>query len=51
MSEQRFLVTGGTGFLGSALTRRLVGEGVLVRVFDDSANLRTDGVSVEIYCP
>jgi hypothetical protein len=24
---------------------------LLVRVFDDSANLRTDGVSVEIYCP
>jgi hypothetical protein len=24
---------------------------LLVRVFDDSGNLKTDGVSVEIYCP
>ena len=40
MSEQRFLVTGGTGFLGSALTRRLVGEGVRVRVFDDASRGR-----------
>ena len=40
MSEQRFLVTGGTGFLGSALTRRLVGEGVRVRVFDDDSRGR-----------
>jgi len=40
VSEQRFLVTGGTGFLGSALTRRLVGEGVRVRVFDDDSRGR-----------
>ena len=37
MSDRLFLVTGGTGFLGSALTRRLVNAGVRVRVFDDDS--------------
>jgi nucleoside-diphosphate-sugar epimerase len=34
---RNFLITGGTGFLGAALARRLVGDGHYVRIFDDNS--------------
>jgi nucleoside-diphosphate-sugar epimerase len=37
MSKQHYLVTGGTGFIGSALVIRLVREGHRVRVLDNNS--------------
>jgi len=38
---KRFLVTGGTGFIGSALVKKLVSAGHWVRVLDDNSRGRT----------
>ncbi len=37
MTARRYLVTGGSGFIGAALVRRLVRDGHAVRVLDDNS--------------
>ena len=36
MKKKTYLITGGTGFIGNALVKRLVKEGHKVRVFDNN---------------
>lgn len=45
------LVTGGTGFIGSALVRHLIGKGLSVRVFDNNFRGKTsnlEGISKQV---
>src|SRR5262245_49401090 len=47
----RILVTGGAGFIGAAVARRLCTEGFMVRILDDLSRgrrERLDGLDVEL---
>ena len=37
MKKQKILITGGSGFIGSAITRHLVNKGHSVTVFDNNS--------------
>lgn len=42
MKSKKYLVTGGTGFIGSSLVRRLVREGYSVRIIDNDSRGASD---------
>ena len=52
MKKATYIVTGGTGFLGVEVVKRLLEEGsfvrVVVRTKDDSALLQQDGVELAL---
>jgi UDP-glucose 4-epimerase len=55
MSKKSYLVTGGAGFIGSHITKRLVSEGHHVRVLDNfssghEANLKSFAADIELIC-
>ena len=45
--KQKFLVTGGTGFLGASLVKKLLGEGHAVRVLDNDSRGRRNRLAEE----
>lgn len=45
MRNKRYLVTGGCGFIGANLVRRLCGEGAFVRVIDDLSSGRGENIA------
>ena len=45
--HQRFLITGGAGFIGSHLAERLIGDGHHVTILDDLSTGRAENVAAQ----
>lgn len=45
MKKKKFLITGGTGFIGSALVKALITKGNVIRVFDNNSRGKEDRIS------